>query len=247
MKQICYGLTLCLLACGGRGCGKSAALELDAARTLVAPNVSDAGNDAAIANADDDDEPPLEAGTACEPHVDVTWDEGLPDFHFAGFPCKSGNLLAYAMSDEGASESALLIDMDKNAVSARVDLIKREELESAVENESGVGKAKIQARVEKANALFRGAWMYVHYAHGSEELETEQISLADFSFRISAGELTVARGTSTLRTIPLSTWYGKQRTLLALSNVALVAPWGFVAKSNADGAPEVLRIVPWKN
>jgi hypothetical protein len=240
-------LALGLLACGGRGCGKTAALDLDAARSAAPAIAFDAGLDAAIANSDDDDEPPREAGTSCEPHVDVTWDEGLPDFHFAGFPCRSGSLLAYALSDEGRSESVAIIDMDKNTVSERAELIKREEVENAVENENGVGKAKIQARIEKANALLKGAWTYVHYSHGSDELESEVITISTFAFKVSADTLAITQGDKMLRSLPLTTWYGKHKTMLALSDIALVESWGFVAKSNADGAPEVLRIVPWKN
>jgi hypothetical protein len=171
----------------------------------------------------------------------VSWDEGLPDFHFAGFPCTSGNLMAYALSDEGSSESVILINLDKNAVAARVDLIKRSELEDAIENERGVSKANIQSRIASANNLFKGTWTYVHYAHGTDELETEGVSLGGFSFN-----LTISNGAVTLP-VPLSAWYGKHKTLLSLSDIALVERWGFVAKSNADGTPEVLRIIPWKD
>lgn len=188
-----------------------------------------------------------EAGTGCTPHVDVGWDEGLPDFHFVGFPCVSADQkrLAYALSNEGSSESVVLIDLVKGTIADRVDLVLRSELDDALEHEKSLSDKRIQARITRANGLFPGAWTYASYTHGSEELESSPIVLAGFAFRAYGGMLTVQQGTQQTYAVPLSRWYGKSPNMYRLSDVALLETWGFVARSVAEGSEPVLRVVPW--
>jgi hypothetical protein len=246
-----FGTFVIFVACSGGPCSRATTNETGAPKE---PQVSvlDAGSDSAnplTKKPIEDDDPIPEAGLTCKPTVELEWDDGLPDFHFSGFPCVSndGQLLAYAAEGDSTVQGVVLVNLAKKGIEKRLDLITQAEVDSTLDGDKKLSRARYEQRTKSANQLFAGKeWTTVVFAHGTDELDSTPLSIDRFTLRLRQDRTLIVTDERERVALPIGSWFGSGTSVI-FADIAIVPAWGMVLTSVTDAHARSIRIVPWSS